>query len=305
MELEVRKRVNDLTSLARQFISDEDPEQLKQTLDELRKAIDDKHYKKKKEANKFYDEAHTKLKSLQRKHKLMKEIEEAWKKFVFPFDPEYLENRKEGIAFVNQLKDRSIKEGDGAFSEKDDENLRSFVKETEDLENKTKRRDEIHNMMREAMRKYSYKFITMALTEAEGAFFLDQNLHQECRELGDFLNPKNRIQALLNSLESHNMDEVSKAIDDYKKAGVKDPSGPDLIKKAKQRLLHLKKVLNLNEELRKSMKSENKKKLREILQRCHGFLGDKSKDIPLYGEAEKQFKDMESGDFQYSRHRPN
>ena len=74
MELEVRKRVNDLTSLARQFISDEDPEQLKQTLDELRKAIDDKHYKKKEEANKFYDEAHTKLKSLQRKHKLMKEI---------------------------------------------------------------------------------------------------------------------------------------------------------------------------------------------------------------------------------------
>ena len=109
------------------------------------------------------------------------------------------------------------------------------------------------------MRKYSYKFITMALTEAEGAFFLDQNLHQECRELGDFLNPKNRIQALLNSLDSHNMGEVSKAIEDYKKAGVKDPSGPDLIKKAKQRLLHLKKISNLNEELRKSMKSENKK----------------------------------------------
>ena len=119
------------------------------------------------------------------------------------------------------------------------------------------------------------------------------------------LEQKLAIQALLNSFESHFIEEVSKAIYDYKKVQVEDPSGPDLIKKANQRLLHLKRVSFWNKELRNAMEKFDERLLQQKINGCHGDLGDKVKDVSLYGKAKEQLNNMRRGKFQNKRRWPN
>ena len=299
LELEARDRVRELKVSANHFISIEDLHQLKSTLKELRRALDDKHFNETEKENQFFEEATEKLKRLQRKHKLMEEIRCAWKRFDVPLEPDYLEKRKEGIKVLKHLKKRSTTEGDNAFSESDNKKLQNYTNEAMDLEAKMVHRDNVQANMRQAMDKKNYDLIAKALTEAEEAFFLDEYLLQECKELGDFLNPENRIQALRDACKSNVLDDVKKAISDYEKAKVTKSPGPEVLKQTKQRQLYLAKAKSLNERLREAMGKNDKDYLAKVLKQCHGQSAVKVEDIPLYSEAERQHKLMKSGDFKY------
>ena len=290
LELAARERVEKLTALTKQQIQAEELAKLEYTLKELRHAIDDKHCKEKGRANQFFDEASKKLKSCQRKRKLTAEIKQAFKAFDVPFSPDYLQQRKDGVALINQLKIRSVEEGDSAFSVADEEKLQHCTMETKDLEEKTLHGDKVHTMMRTAIKKYSYTLLAKALEEAEKAFFLDEDLLRECTELVNFLNPDIRIEALRKVLESRDIDEVTKAVDNYKIAKVTKAPGPELLKKAEKRLTYLHKVGKLNDMLRDSIAKNDKEALHKALKKCYSNPVVKCKDIPLYREAENQLE---------------
>ena len=280
-ELSLGTHVNNLIKDVNQLILAEDLLALEKKLDELRHVTKDKNYKKNEETENFIKTSFDALEVLRKKHRLRDELKKAWKGFELPLIPDSLASLKASIAAVEELKKQAQKY-DGGFTATDEEKLQKHTQEVEDLEIKIKSRDKANQSLTDAFNSRDYEELKSVLRQTQKLSFLDEDLVQKCKDLRDFLNPKKRREALLNASKSRDIEELEKAISDFKAANVTQYL--DDLKKAEKRLKKLKRIEKFNKELREAMIEQDVPRLRKALQQCEESKINQN-DIPLYQEA--------------------
>ena len=302
IELGIQNKIKDLVKEMKQLISDEDVKNLESSINKLKHTMSEKHYKKNEEDEKFLKTATEAAKNLKLKHELQEEIANAWKKHELFYTPENLKKLMTGVNALRELKQRSKQQGFGAFTTKDEERLREYAANVEDLKSKWEYKDKVEALLNAARKKQSYSKLVEALDfDEQKGCYVDKDLVKGCQEDADFLNPDNRIAALEEACKSIIREEVQKAIDDYKKAKVTKPPGPELLERALKRLRYTTHIEHLNNNLDHAMKKEEKRDLENALKRCTGNDKVDTNDIPLYSKALKQFQKMKNGIYKYKQ----